>query len=93
VAGFDLLRQARVAEQLGVAREHPEQRLPVIRLDDDRAAVLQLAQVALVVGVDARQGQSAGGGRQARHAPRGYRRPEMTAVAVTTSPSVPVVRG
>jgi hypothetical protein len=50
--GFDLLREPRVPEHLRVAGQHPEQRLAVIGVHEDGAAVLELAQVARVIRVD-----------------------------------------
>src|SRR3954452_11074741 len=66
---LDQLRELRIAEHRGVAGQHTEERLLVVGDHEDGAALLELAEVAAVVGVDLRQRQPPGGEGQAGHAP------------------------
>src|SRR3954451_15202426 len=67
--GLDQLRELRVAEHRGIAGQHAEERLLVVGDDEDGAALLELAEVPGVVGVDLRQRQPPGRERQGGHAP------------------------
>ena len=49
VADLDLLCEPRIPEDGRIAGQHPEQRLAIVGVDEDRPALLELGEILLVI--------------------------------------------